>query len=400
MLAAVIGGNLQGIEATYLGQKAGWEVMVIDKSSGVPASGFCDSFFQLDVTSEMDLMRVAREVDIVIPALENEDALARLGRWADIEGVPYAFDSKAYSISSSKLKSRQLFLRLGIPTPESWPQCGFPVVAKPSRGSGSEGVQIVHDMDELKCHIPGIAPSDDLVIQEFLPGPSYSLEVLGSSGQYEALQVTDLAMDRSYDCKRVLAPTELTPGLTAQFEEMSLAIAEALELRGVMDVEMIVHDGLPKILEVDARLPSQTPTAVYWSTGLNIVEMLGELFLRGSLDCVLAQISKTERNMKPRQGVIYEHIRVSRNGLEVGGEHIMTSAGPLKIWRDFFGVDEAITSYEPGRNEWVATLIISGTDRQDAWNRRCQVIEEIRRRFGLEAYFDQSAADHLAELMP
>jgi len=183
MLAAVIGGNLQGIEATYLGQKAGWEVMVIDKNPGAPASGFCDSFFQLDLTSAMDLMRAAKEADIVIPALENEDALASLGRWVEMEGIPYAFDSRAYSISSSKVKSRQLFLQLGVPTPESWPKCGFPVVAKPSKGSGSEGVHILHDIDELRCRIPGTGPSDDWVIQEFLPGPSYSLEVIGFSGQ-------------------------------------------------------------------------------------------------------------------------------------------------------------------------------------------------------------------------
>jgi pyrrolysine biosynthesis protein PylC len=400
MLAAVIGGNLQGIEATYLGQKAGWEVMVVDKNPGVPASGFCDSFFQLDATSEMDLMRVARKVDIVIPALENEDALASLGRWADIQGIPYAFDSEAHSISSSKLRSNQLFLQLGIPTPRSWPKCGFPVVVKPSKGSGSEGVRILHDMDEVRCRIPGTARSDDWVIQEFLPGPSHSLEVFGFSGKYEALQVTDLAMDRSYDCKRVLAPTELTPGLAAEFEEMSLAIAGALELRGVMDVEIIVNNGQPKVLEVDARLPSQTPTAVYWSTGLNIVEMLGELFMQGSLDCVLTQRSEAQSSMKSPRGVIYEHILVSRNRLEVAGEHIMTRAGPLKIWQDFFGADEAISSYERGRDEWVATLILSGTDRHDAWDRRCQAIEEIRRRFRLDAYFDQSAADHPAGLMP
>ena len=71
--------------------------MVIDKNSGVPASGFCDSFIQLDVTSEREEMRVAREADIVIPALENEDALASLGHWTHIEDIPYAFDPEAYS---------------------------------------------------------------------------------------------------------------------------------------------------------------------------------------------------------------------------------------------------------------------------------------------------------------
>ncbi len=394
MLAAVIGGNLQGVEATYLGQKAGWEVMVIDKNPGVPASGFCDSFIQLDVTSEREEMRVAREADLVIPALENEDALASLGHWTDIEGIPYAFDPEAYSISSSKARSNQLFLQLGIPTPEPWPTCGFPVVAKPSKGSGSQGVHIVHDMDQLRSYVPVTGPSEDWVIQEYLPGPSYSLEVIGFSGQYRVLQVTDLGMDAGHDCKRVSAPTELSAKLTAEFEEISLVLAQAVKLRGVMDVEVILHDGVPKVLEVDARLPSQTPTAVYWSTGLNIVEILGEVFLRGSLDDPMTQSSKRGSRVRPPRGVIYEHIRVCRNALEVAGEHIMTGAGPLRIRRDFFGADEAITNYEPGRDEWVATLIVSGVSRHDAWDRRCQVIEEIRRWFGLGAYFDLSAADY------
>jgi len=397
MRAAVIGGNLQGVEATYLGKKAGWEVMVIDKNPGVPASGFCDSFIQLDVTSAMGMMRAAREIDIVIPALENEDALVRPGQWAETEGIPYAFDSKAYSISSSKVKSNQLFHHLGIPTPKPWPNCGFPVVVKPSKGSGSEGVHVVYDRDQLQCHLPEATPSDDWVVQELLPGPSYSLEVIGCFGQYKALQVTDLAMDASYDCKRVEAPTELSAKLAAEFEEMSVAIAEAMALRGVMDVEAIVHDGVPKILEVDARLPSQTPTAVYWSTGLNIVEVLGEVFSRGSLNDLHANLGSKRRT--PR-GVIYEHIRVSGNMLEVAGEHSMTGAGPLHIRRDFFGADEVITNHEPGRDEWVATLIISGVDRQDAWDRRCQVIEEIRGWFGLGAYYDCMAADYPARQVP
>jgi heterodisulfide reductase subunit A-like polyferredoxin len=37
MLVAVVGGNLQGVEATYLARKAGWEVILIDKNSNAPA---------------------------------------------------------------------------------------------------------------------------------------------------------------------------------------------------------------------------------------------------------------------------------------------------------------------------------------------------------------------------
>ena len=34
----VVGGKLQGVEATYLARKAGWEVVVIDQDPNPPAS--------------------------------------------------------------------------------------------------------------------------------------------------------------------------------------------------------------------------------------------------------------------------------------------------------------------------------------------------------------------------
>ena len=131
MLAAVAGGNLQGVEAAYLAQKAGWDVLVIDRKPKVPASGLCHSFTQLDMASENDLAHALNGVDLVIPALENEAALTALERVTRNSGIPYAFDSAAYAISSSKVRSDKLFKQIGAPTPASWPGCRFPVVAKP-----------------------------------------------------------------------------------------------------------------------------------------------------------------------------------------------------------------------------------------------------------------------------
>ena len=380
MLVAIVGGKLQGVEAAYLSHKAGWEVLVIDKEADVPASGLSDSFVQLDVTAEKELGRALRDVALVIPALEDDEALSSLSRCTRAAGVPFAFDPVAYSISSFKVKSDQLIAEMGISAPSPWPKCNFPVVAKPSRGSGSRGVRLLRNLDELKQHITMAASSEEWVLQEFVRGSSYSLEVIGSPGHYSALQVTDLDMDASYDCKRVIAPTELSAELVAGFGNISLAIAEVLQLRGLMDVEVILNNGVMKVLEVDVRLPSQTPTAVYWSTGLNMLEVLGELFLAGPKD--------SENRMNLPRGVVYEHIRVSSGLLEVIGEHAMTAVGPLHTCQDFFGADEAITNYVPGQDEWVATLILSGPNRQEAWTKKTWVIGEIRRRLGLDRYLD------------
>jgi pyrrolysine biosynthesis protein PylC len=373
VLVAVAGGNLQGVEAAYLAQKAGWNVLVMDRKPMVPARGLCQSFTQLDMTSEKDLAQALSGVDLVIPALENDAALACLDRVTRNNGIPFAFDPAAYAISSSKIKSEQLFKDTGTPTPAPWPACKFPVVAKPDQGSGSQGVKIFNNITELQDTLK--PPSPEWLIQEFIPGPSFSLEVIGLPGQYITPQVTDLGMDRRYDCKRVTAPSNLADKLVAQFEHISLTLADALNLNGIMDVEVILHEDELKVIEIDARLPSQTPTTVYWSKGLNMVQILGELFLNRCINL--------PPNSNHEYGVIYEHVSVASNRLEVAGEHIMSGADALHIVSNFFGADEAITNYARGRQDWVATLIVVEENIEAAREKRNSVIADIRKIFKL-----------------
>ena len=385
MLVAVVGGNLQGVEAAYLAHKAEWEVLVIDKKPVVPASGLCDRFVKLDVTSKQNWRQVLSGVDLVVPALEEDDALECLRTWTQAEGVPFAFDPAAYAISSSKIKSNRLFFKIGIPAPQPWPECGFPVMAKPSSYSGSKGVAIFNTQEEMKgFDIPGNF-TGSLVLQEFIQGPSYSIEVIGAPGYYTPIQITDLEMDSAYDCKRVLAPTILSSDLCRTFEKLSVDIADALNLQGIMDVEVILNNGELKVLEIDARLPSQTPTAVFWSTGLNLVKMLGELFMLPD---------RPTPQIKDLRGVVYEHIKVSSSRIEVAGEHIMSGGDPLYVQPDFFGADEAITNFTTGRNNWVATLIISAPDCNQAWEKRNEVIKTISKKFGLDDMCDSTPYGH------
>jgi pyrrolysine biosynthesis protein PylC len=380
LIVGIVGGKLQGVEAAYLARKAGWEVRIVDKKPGVPASGLCDSFAQADVNDENKLDWALGDVDFIIPALEDDNALVSLSRWSRETGVPLAFDPQAYAVSSSKLNSTEIFKKIGLPIPAAWPQCNFPVLAKPGIGSGSKGVRIFQDFESMQAWFAPNFPPPDWVLEEFLDGGQHSLEVIGRPGNYRLLQVTDLYVDQDFDCKRVIAPTNLPQNLTAEFEGISLTIAEAINLHGIMDVEAIYSRGEFKVLEIDARLPSQTPTAVYWSTNSNILRLLGDLFVPES------QESPATGDIL--RGTVYEHIHVCGNMLKVCGEGIMTQGGPLKLQDGFFGADEALTDYAPGRDPWVATLIFGGADRNQAREKRDRCIAEIARRFEIKEVID------------
>ena len=162
-------------------------------------------------------------------------------------------------------------------------------------------------------------------------------------------------MDEEYDCKNVTAPTKLSKDHSHQFKKIAVAIAEEIELNGIMDVEVILCQNELKLLEIDARLPSQTPMAVYWSTGINMVESLVNLFIN-------RKVSSLKKSKFP---ITVEHVKVSEGNIEFLGEHIMAQEGPLILESIFFGADEAITNYESDKHQWVATMIFYGTSRKD-----------------------------------
>jgi pyrrolysine biosynthesis protein PylC len=381
MLAAIVGGRLQGVELACLARHAGWQTLLVDRRTHVPAQRLCERFLQLDVRQSSAMDDALQAVDLVIPALEDQSALEGLVEWCLARQVPLAFDPEAYAVSSSKIDSDRLFASLGIPAPAPWPQCGFPVVAKPSRASGSDGVTILNGPSDAEKLFPSGFPEDGWVFQQYLEGPSYSLEVIGRPGNYQPLQVTQLFMDNRYDCQAVAAPCLLTSGQIREIETLSVEIAQAIRLTGLMDVEVILHEGRFKVLEIDARFPSQTPLCIHASTGCNLFDMLAELFLSGNPSA--RQPTATAR------GAFLEHIRVANRAIFVEGEHIMAGAGPLERVPGFFGADEAIATYREGASEWVATLIVTAATRQLAVEKGNRVLDTIRRHFNLETIVDR-----------
>jgi len=389
----VVGGRLQGTEAVYLAAKAGWETILVDRREAPPAAGLADRHVVADLAADDTLAQaLVNACDAVLPACEDLATLEWLAEHVPAWGVPLLFDLDAYRVSASKLASQRLFAELDVPRPLPWPSCGFPAVVKPDSASGSEGVSVVADEAELTAALARLAAAGHRpLVEEYVAGPSLSLEVLAWGGHAVPLQVTGLEFDLLYDCKRVVAPVgeagaggpaaagpagayawdrAVAPGTLAAFDAAAVSIAAGLGLNGLMDIEIVVRGAEPKVLEIDARLPSQTPTAVYWSSGLNIVELLHETAHRGALPLV---------DRTPRCACVYQHVHAHDGLLEVAGEHVMGSTAPLQLVQGFFGVDEALTDYRPGARAWAATLIATGADVEEARARAGEAVRELAR---------------------
>ncbi len=355
MKLGIVGGRLQGVEASYLARKAGYEVVLFDRLPDVPALGLADEFHLGDVRFEpIRMRRLFEGCDAVLPACEDLTTLSWMAQVLPSWGVALLFDLPAFLVTRSKLASDELFAGLDLPRPRYWPNCEFPVILKPDCESGSHGVRLLWDEPEVSQALGGsYATGDRLVLQEFINGPSISVEVIAVGGQARALQVTELEFDESYDCRRVVAPAAVSSRTKQMIAEYAVAIARELGLSGIMDLEAMLDGQVPKLLEIDARLPSQTPIAVYHSTGLNLVRLLFEALTCGRLP---------EADQMAERGVVLQHVRVAGGRLRLVGEAALAQARPLKVIPDFHGSAEAITDYLPGRTSWVGTLIFEGID--------------------------------------
>jgi pyrrolysine biosynthesis protein PylC len=373
----VVGGKLQGTEACYLAAAAGYETVLVDRREAPPAAGLAGRHVIADITADETLARsLVRSCDAVLPACEDLATLEWLAARVPAWDVPLLFDLEAYRVTESKSASRRLFGELRVPLPRPWPACGLPAVVKPDASSGSEGVSVHWDERGVAAAVRALEDGGHAaVVEEYVPGPSLSLEVLCWDGRAVPLQVTGLEFDEVYDCKRVVAPVEgVSDAALGAFDDVTVRLAEGLGLRGLMDVEVMVAGDAPRVLEIDARLPSQTPTAVYWSSGLNILEALAAT-VRGE---ALPAIDRT-----PRRACVYQHVSVRDGELRVVGEHVMGSAPPLARVSGFFGVDEALTDYQGGARSWVATLIAAGDTVDDARRRVDDAVRAAAAQEGL-----------------
>jgi pyrrolysine biosynthesis protein PylC len=206
---------------------------------------------------------------------------------------------------------------------------------------------------------------------------------------------TLLEFDEAFDCKRVVAPVEASPVLLGLLAEAGRVLAAGVGLVGLMDVEVMVDRDVPRVIEIDARLPSQTPTAVFHSTGLNMVaEMAGVFTRRHAVGGTAGGCQATNNlsrvdggfpalNAEGTKGVCYQHVRAWNGYLGVLGEHVMSDAGPLQILRGAGGAHEILTDRRSGVCEWSATLVCLGADAPEARRRADEATARLAREAGL-----------------
>ena len=191
-------------------------------------------------------------VDLVVPMSESE--LAVLMPFPELDaGIVWVFAGKGVvEVGLDKLKTARVLAALDLPVPWTVPVVegapSYPCILKNRYGSGSQGVFVVNDAEDVAYLVPRYP---DAVFQELLLPAER--EVTCAVYRNRDGEVASLLMQR-----------RLTGGFTGwarviedkETVEMCQHIATGLDLRGSMNVQLRLTDAGPRVFEINPRFSS------------------------------------------------------------------------------------------------------------------------------------------------
>ena len=137
----------------------------------------------------------------------------------------------------------------------------LPLIIKDTTGLSSYGMTVVHTYGEAAGYLNSKRNNSNRLIEEFITGRQFGLEIYGTPGNYTVLPPFEFSVNQ-YGITSPKQSIKLGPcELTSELREMMLKLAEGLELNGAAQVDLILDDnGHWHIIEINPRLSGMSYT--------------------------------------------------------------------------------------------------------------------------------------------
>ncbi len=199
-------------------------------------------------------------------------------------------------------------------------QVGYPVLVRPSYVLGGRAMEKCHIEEDLVRYMANALQATDrsasvdeahpILIDHFLSEATEVDVDCISDGQRcvvtGVMEHIEEAGVHSGDSACALPPYSLPPMIIDTIKEQSAALARRLDVRGLMNIQFAVKDGLVYVLEVNPRA-SRTVPFVSKATGVPWAKMATEVMLGRSLDHVMAAHGLTDAPW-PRHSSVKESV--------------------------------------------------------------------------------------------
>jgi len=301
-------------------------VVGIDPCEDAFAKDDCDAFVVVGGQDFDGTIAVAKKYNVsAIVTAATDKPLVMMARVAKELNLPfYTVETAQWSTDKFQMKSR--FMEGGVPCAKGilltkdqlldtshWPLAAnsqqptansgklcFPVIVKPRDNSGSRGVKLCGNIDELQeCISEALEVSklNTVLVEEFIEGREFSIESLHYNGKSEVIQFTEKkTTEFPYNVELGhKQPANLTDDQRNQIRDIINKIAACMKFENCPShTELKVNDRGIFVIETSPRLGGDyiTSTLTPLSTGINMEDQLLHIALGEQVDTKTGRVDR------------------------------------------------------------------------------------------------------------
>jgi carbamoyl-phosphate synthase large subunit len=286
------------VHAAYALREAGFETIMVNCNPETVSTDYDTSdrlyFEPLTAEDVIELVRVEQRAGTLLGLIVQFGGQTplKLAKSLEAAGIPILGTTPdAIDLAEDRERFQKLLHDLALRQPENGTatseqqaiviteRIGYPVVIRPSYVLGGRAMQIVHDRDGLERYMRDavrVSGSNPVLIDSYLRD-AIEVDVDALADANGAVYVAGVmehieeAGVHSGDSACSLPPYSLPDSVIADIERQTLALARALKVVGLMNVQYAVQDGTVYVLEVNPRA-SRTVPFVAKATGVPIAK--------------------------------------------------------------------------------------------------------------------------------
>ena len=308
----LLGAGAEQCLAIHEAKELGYHVICCDENPSAPGLKISDEALVLDITDVNSLVSIGRnrsidgifchgvEIPLTVSSVAEELGLVGLK-----SSIAYRCTNKIARIEALKGADIQVADFAVAESREELVECsetfGFPLVLKPIDNAGSRGVQLVNGTDSLlSAYDEAIkySRSQSVLLEKFMIGDQISTESIVYRGEIHTFAFAD----RNYSHEELYAPFFIEDGinfpakLSPKIQDDVLDLVKKTIMTLGIDIgaakgDIIVHDGVPHIIEMASRTSGGWFGAgsIPLATGVNPLRPLLQMFMGEEPDLTLLQ---------------------------------------------------------------------------------------------------------------
>ena len=297
----ILGGNVLSCDIVLQAKAMGIYTIVTDwyDTQRSPAKLLADEYWMDSIEDYDTLLRKIREehIDGVITGF-TDSYLLPYHHICELAGLPCYGTKEQFEVLTNKDSYKALCREYGVPTICQYdlgdPDICYPVLVKPVDGSGSRGITICNDFDELQMAVKAAEVSSKrgkYIIERYMDGREVTVFWLFADGRYHLAAIGNRHVKRNQGNDVIplpvgyTFPSVFTPKYVSDVMPNAERMFAAMGIRnGMMFMQCKVENDICYVYDIGYRLTGSLEYKIFERVcGFNPLEMLIRFALTGKM---------------------------------------------------------------------------------------------------------------------